>query len=156
MDVTEEPNIHCLKAAKGSPPFLSSYQILILDWFDHHPAPPPPKKSGDEFEYFIEMACNGMFGAGNNGLINPPLPDKSFVLKTAELVLINPRIHHLFQDLKILYDFAKEMPSDSLRGRQALFAANAAINAYIPGDPSSLEPAGFPSWYFKFSFFFFF
>lgn len=37
-------------------------------------------KGGETVELYIEMACNGMFGAGKNGLINPPEEDRKFQL----------------------------------------------------------------------------
>jgi hypothetical protein len=36
-------------------------------------------RGGDPIQFYIEMACNGMFGAGN-GLIGPPDPNRFFNL----------------------------------------------------------------------------
>ena len=40
----------------------------------------------------------------------------------------------LLRDYSVVAEMATEMPHDSVRGRQALFAANAAINAIHPDD----------------------
>jgi alpha-mannosidase len=37
-------------------------------------------KGGETIHLLVEMACNGMFGTGKNGLINPPQEDKTFLL----------------------------------------------------------------------------
>ena len=97
--------------------------------------------SGEDFRYLVEMACNGLFGAGKDGMINSPDPKKSFSLAKAELVVPNLRAAKLYQDVQILYEFAKEFPKDSLRGRQALFAANAVVNVHRHGDASSYDAA---------------
>lgn len=44
-------------------------------------------RGGDPIQFYIEMACNGMFGAGN-GLIGPPDPNRFFNLN--ELVCLTP------------------------------------------------------------------
>ena len=43
-------------------------------------------QGGEIIQFYIEMACNGMFGAGN-GLIGPPDPNRFFNLN--ELVCDN-------------------------------------------------------------------
>lgn len=37
-------------------------------------------KGGETIDLFIEMACNGMFGAGENDIINPPDENRQFRL----------------------------------------------------------------------------
>lgn len=39
--------------------------------------------------FYIEMACNAMFGNGWNGQINPPDPNRYFTLKKAEIALFD-------------------------------------------------------------------
>ena len=58
-------------------------------------------------EIFIEMACNGLFGAGNNGLIQPPNKDKYYVVKTVKLAVKDQEITHLIRDFEILIGFVK-------------------------------------------------
>lgn len=36
-------------------------------------------------DVYVEVACNGMFGVGGGGMIQPPDPHRSFSLAVAEL-----------------------------------------------------------------------
>ena len=40
-----------------------------------------------EREYFIEMACNTLFGAGKDGFINPPDPARKFLIRKCKPVV---------------------------------------------------------------------
>lgn len=51
----------------------------------HHLLTGAPRSGGEEFTLYVEMACNGMFGVGNGGMIQPPDPDRRFALAAAEL-----------------------------------------------------------------------
>jgi alpha-mannosidase len=91
-------------------------------------------KAGDTFNIFIEMACNGMFGVGNNGQINPPEPNRMFQLKTCEIAAIDQEASKLWFDFQIISGMARELPNESQRGCEALSVANAIINAFRPDD----------------------
>lgn len=52
------------------------------------------------------MACNTLFGAGN-GLINPPVPDKTFTLSQAEIAVFDRDVYQLMLDIETLHDMAK-------------------------------------------------
>lgn len=56
---------------------------------------------------YVEMACNGLFGGGDNGQINPPNVNKHFKLVTAKLVTIDRDVTALIRDLEILIDIVK-------------------------------------------------
>lgn len=56
---------------------------------------------------YVELACNGLFGAGKGSMIAPPDPDKKFSLQKAELVVFNREVHELLVDFEILLDMAK-------------------------------------------------
>jgi len=45
-------------------------------------------KGGETVELFVEMACNGMFGTGQNGLINPPDENRFFQLAKGKLQVL--------------------------------------------------------------------
>ncbi|CAG8529788.1 12341_t:CDS:10 [Funneliformis caledonium] len=94
-------------------------------------------KGGEKFEFYLEMACNGMFGNGSN-TINPPDPNRTFCLNTAELKVPNKDAWGLFYDFQIIRDMAKEIPEDSVRSAQALYVANNIINIFQPGDDKSI------------------
>jgi alpha-mannosidase len=88
-------------------------------------------------QFYIEMACNGMFGTGN-GLIGPPDPNRFFNLTAVDLAVPNKLAWNLLYDFQIILGMAKDLPEDSLRGSQALFCANNIINAFSPGDDASI------------------
>lgn len=55
----------------------------------------------------MELACNGLFGAGQGSMIAPPDPDRRFTLSKAELVVFNRDVYELLVDLEILLDMAQ-------------------------------------------------
>lgn len=59
------------------------------------------------FEVYIEMAANGMFGVGKDGMINPPDPDRKFSLSMAEIAVRDDNIQKIICDLKLLLSIAK-------------------------------------------------
>ena len=66
--------------------------ILPRDWRD-----------GKRHTFYIEMACNRMFGNAPGGdSIQPPIPDKYFALKVADIVAVNPDARALFIDFWII------------------------------------------------------
>ncbi|ORX47281.1 hypothetical protein BCR36DRAFT_584796 [Piromyces finnis] len=83
-------------------------------------------------EFYIEGACNGMFGNGDNGLINPPNPDRHFTLSKAEIATPNNEVWDLLYDFQIIASMAKNLPESSARGSQALYTANKIINIFDP------------------------
>jgi len=48
--------------------------------------PDAAKDSSSEY-FYVEMACNEMFGNGKGGMINPPDPHRSFTLSAAQIVI---------------------------------------------------------------------
>lgn len=56
---------------------------------------------------YIEMACNGLFGAGQGSMIAPVDPKKVFTLQRAELAIFNRDVQELLLDFEILYDMAR-------------------------------------------------
>ncbi|EFA80368.1 alpha-mannosidase [Heterostelium album PN500] len=85
--------------------------------------------SGNEkYHLMVEMACNGMFGVGKDGLINPCDPDKTFALSKCELAVFDNECYQLYTYFTMLYDIAKNFPEGSLRSNQALYVANNMIN----------------------------
>lgn len=77
--------------------------------------------------YYIEMACNGMFGAGEGSDIVPPNENKFFQLSRADIVVFNRDIFKIYTDLEMLYQMANQLPNDH-RGYQAMFIANEMMN----------------------------
>ena len=58
---------------------------------------------------YVEMAANGMFGAGKEGMINPPDPTRSFTLSMVEIAVFNRKAYEVIRDLKILLGMVKVM-----------------------------------------------
>ena len=59
------------------------------------------------FILYIEVAANGMFGVGRDGLINPPDEGKTFPLSVAEIAVFDQAVYDLLMDLTVLYDMSK-------------------------------------------------
>lgn len=79
-------------------------------------------------EFFIEMACNGLFGAGSPSMISAPDKDKMYTLKTADIAVFNRQVDSLVTDLRLLVNMAKELPADSQRSYEAMYTANEIVN----------------------------
>eukprot|EP01080_Neovahlkampfia_damariscottae_P006740 gene6740-10905_t len=97
--------------------------------------------SKDKQNFYLEMACNGMFGVGNEGMINAPDPNRSFSLKTAQIVVLDEKAFDVYMDFLVIYEMAKELPEDSTRGNQAMFTCNEMINQIDTSDPESWKNA---------------
>ncbi|KAJ3262095.1 Alpha-mannosidase 2C1 [Boothiomyces macroporosus] len=97
--------------------------------------------AGQKFTIYIEVGANGMFGAGFNGMINAPDPNKSFALKTVKLVCFNELARSIYWDLEVLLGIVKEMPVESQLGNDALFTANSIVNTIRNNEPATLVAA---------------
>ncbi|KAM4675500.1 alpha-mannosidase 2C1 [Discoglossus pictus] len=90
---------------------------------------------------YIEMACNGLFGADQGSMIAPADPHKKFSLQRTELVIFHRDVYELLLDFEILYDMAKLLGEDNQRSFQALYVANQMINVCDVTDPSTFSAA---------------
>jgi alpha-mannosidase len=79
-----------------------------------------------------------MFGNGNNGMIRPPDPDRSFTLATAELVCINVPVHGLFWDLECLHGLGISS-KDAATVANVVTAISRILNAVDLRDAESLR-----------------
>ena len=66
--------------------------------------------AGTQYELYIELACNGMFGCGGGGFIRAPDPDRTFTIAQAELAVHDNVGANLIADVTTLYDLARHMP----------------------------------------------
>ncbi|TSM52283.1 Alpha-mannosidase 2C1 [Bagarius yarrelli] len=73
---------------------------------------------------YVELACNGLFGAGNGSMISAPDPNRKYTLHRAELVVFNKDVQELLIDFEMLVDIVKVLGEGDQRGYQALFTAN--------------------------------
>ncbi|XP_068578630.1 alpha-mannosidase 2C1 isoform X1 [Cebidichthys violaceus] len=90
---------------------------------------------------YVEVACNGLFGAGQGSMIAAPDPNRKFSVQKAELVVFNRNVRELLTDFEMLIDIVKELGEGEQRGYQALFTVNEMVNLCDPSDPSSFSKA---------------
>ncbi|XP_075753510.1 alpha-mannosidase 2C1 [Pelodiscus sinensis] len=90
---------------------------------------------------YVEVACNGLFGAGKGSLIAPPDPEKKFTLNQAELVVFHRDVYELLVDFEILVDMAKFLGEENQRSFQALYVANQMVNLLDVTDPATFPAA---------------
>uniref|UniRef100_A0A8C4I933 alpha-mannosidase n=1 Tax=Dicentrarchus labrax TaxID=13489 RepID=A0A8C4I933_DICLA len=88
---------------------------------------------------YVEVACNGLFGAGEGSMIAAPDPNRMFSVQKAELVVFNREVRELLTDFEMLIDIVKELGEGEQRGYQALFTVNEMVNLCDPCDPSSFS-----------------
>ena len=94
-------------------------------------------RDGQEHTFYIEMACNGMFGNAPGGdSIQPPDPNKYFSLNTADIVAVDLEARQLYVDFWIIGDAAREFPGDSWEKHKALQVCNEIMDAFIAGHGS--------------------
>ncbi|KAL5402597.1 hypothetical protein PMIN03_010540 [Paraphaeosphaeria minitans] len=94
---------------------------------------PKAFRDGNEHTFYVEVACNGMFGNGNGGSIQPPDPNRSFRLHVVEIQAINLEARALRYDFWELGDAAREFPEDSVEKHEAQHVCDRIINAFIAG-----------------------
>lgn len=93
---------------------------------------------GKSHTFYVEMACNGMFGNADGDSIQPPNPNKSFRLDMADIVAINLVARGLWVDQWEIGDAAREFPSESWQQHKALTVINKIIETFEIGSQESL------------------
>ncbi|RKP25625.1 galactose mutarotase-like domain-containing protein [Syncephalis pseudoplumigaleata] len=94
--------------------------------------------SGKPYRFYVEMACNGLFGAGIN-FIGPPDENRQFYVNTSDIVVPNRLAWSLYYDFQIIRDAASNLPADSEAAAKALKVGNDIVNAFVTGSDESLE-----------------
>ena len=59
------------------------------------------------YTLYVEMAANGMFGAGKDGLINAPDLSRKYTLSMAEVAVFDTAYYQVLMDLTVIIDLAK-------------------------------------------------
>jgi alpha-mannosidase len=62
---------------------------------------PKSWRDGKEHIFYVEMACNGMFGNAIGDSIQPPPPDRYYQLHTADIMAVDLEARGLFVDFWI-------------------------------------------------------
>lgn len=91
---------------------------------------------GKAHSFYIEMACNHMFGNAIGDNIQPPPKDRYYTLWKAEIAAINMDARMLHMDFWILGDAAREFPEDSWESHKAFENCNRIMDTFIAGDGS--------------------
>uniref|UniRef100_A0A667YA75 alpha-mannosidase n=1 Tax=Myripristis murdjan TaxID=586833 RepID=A0A667YA75_9TELE len=90
---------------------------------------------------YVELACNGLFGAGQGSMIAAPDPNRKYSVQKAELVVFNRDVRELLTDFEMLIDIVKQLGEGEQRGYQALFTVNEMVNLCDPTKASSYSKA---------------
>ncbi|OAK93569.1 hypothetical protein IQ06DRAFT_287993 [Phaeosphaeriaceae sp. SRC1lsM3a] len=99
---------------------------------------PESFRDGKEHTFYIEMACNGMFGNAPGGdSIQPPDPNRYYPLHTADIVAVNLEARALYFDFWEISDAAREFPEDSVQAHDAQQVANRIMDTFIAGGGSN-------------------
>lgn len=93
---------------------------------------------GESILLYVETTCNGLFGAGRGGDIEPPNPDKWYALDECCVSVFDEAAWDLIHDLTCLEGLAKDLP-EGPRREQALHVANNVINAVVIDNPSTYQ-----------------
>jgi alpha-mannosidase len=107
-----------------------------------------PKSWKGKKTFYVEASMNGMFGCANgndllemahpgNDPIQPPNPDRQFLLETAELVAPNPVAWDLYWDFVVISDVARTYGTNTCEAQRCLAVANDIVNAFRRNDPST-------------------
>lgn len=98
---------------------------------------PDSFRDGKPHTFYIEMACNGMFGNAPGGdSIQPPNPNRYFQLFKAEVVAVNLQARQLYIDFWIVGDAAREFPESSWESHEALQICNKIMDKFVAGNGS--------------------
>lgn len=94
---------------------------------------------GKEHTFYVEMACNKMFGNAPGGdSIQPPDPNKYYTLHQADIKDVNLAVRGLYIDFWQIGDAAREFAEDSWQRHRALQVCNTIIDTFI-ADSGSQE-----------------
>eukprot|EP00189_Rhodosorus_marinus_P000563 CAMPEP_0113958740 /NCGR_PEP_ID=MMETSP0011_2-20120614/3670_1 /TAXON_ID=101924 /ORGANISM="Rhodosorus marinus" /LENGTH=968 /DNA_ID=CAMNT_0000969801 /DNA_START=354 /DNA_END=3257 /DNA_ORIENTATION=+ /assembly_acc=CAM_ASM_000156 len=96
---------------------------------DNYPLFHEVPSGGAEVVVYVEMACNGLFGAGRGGDIEPPDPDCSYTLSECGVSTFDAEAWQLLQRVTFLEGCATSLPVGSTLKQTALHCANRVINA---------------------------
>ncbi|OXA64483.1 alpha-mannosidase 2C1 isoform X2 [Folsomia candida] len=87
----------------------------------------------DRREFYVEMACNDMFGAGAGDMIAPEDRNRFYGFGRVDLVIFNRENFNLRVDIDMLYQMADRL-GDSHIGYQAMFVANEIVTTLQDSD----------------------
>jgi len=80
----------------------------------------PRARGGERQTFFVEVACNQLFGESNKLELGK--------LTQAEIAVFDREVWDFLWDYTLIADMARQLPTQTPRAAQALWAANAIIN----------------------------
>ena len=89
-----------------------------------------------EFHFYVEFACNRLFGNGSHGDISPSDDNKTYSISNIEIVLINTHIYELQQDFRFLKMLFNDLPDGEMKNK-ALNTAHDMITLFMAEDSST-------------------
>ncbi|BFZ55841.1 Glycoside hydrolase, 38 vacuolar alpha mannosidase [Savitreella phatthalungensis] len=88
---------------------------------------------------FIEQSCNGLFGNGQNGTIQPPTDGRYFELRQCAVAVPNLAAVALWYDFEIIRDCSDKLPPDSRDSWLALDVCTRIMDAFDRDKAESIE-----------------
>ncbi len=82
-------------------------------------------KGSERIDLQVEIACNNLFGVEGE----PAAIEQVGILRQAEIAVFDRDAWDLYWDFKVIADMAEYLPLNTPRGGQALYTANAMVNA---------------------------
>eukprot|EP00177_Eucheuma_denticulatum_P008677 GFKZ01015775.1.p1 GENE.GFKZ01015775.1~~GFKZ01015775.1.p1 ORF type:complete len:1183 (-),score=165.02 GFKZ01015775.1:2165-5713(-) len=93
---------------------------------------------GEKLTLYLEIACNGLFGAGRGGQIEPPDMNRRYELDECCLAVFDPTAWGVLNDLTVLSGLVDELPEEARKAR-ALHVANEVINVVNLSEPETFQ-----------------
>lgn len=91
------------------------------------------------YTFYVEMACNDMFGSGQSDYLTPEDNRYNFALNVAQIATRDIELYDFYINFRIIADIALLMNKDTQRAADALYVANNIINNFNWGDRNSLS-----------------
>jgi alpha-mannosidase len=91
--------------------------------------------------FFVEMACNDLFGNGDGGMIRPANLNRMFTLSMVEMIEIDMDAYELYWDMKTLYSLGAHLEDGSSISVACVTLACSVINSVNLHSSESLRQA---------------
>ena len=91
-------------------------------------------RGGERITLYVEAACNQIIDSSG-------LAEFLGILRMAEIAVFDRRVWDLIMDFTVIAEMAVELPQNTPRAAQALFAGNEMINMINLDDPSTWQRA---------------
>ncbi len=93
-------------------------------------------KTQSDFHFYIEFACNRLFGNGKHGDISPSDDTKRYTLNNLEIRVVNSHIEALEYDFKFLKQLMNDLNESEIKNK-ALNTAHEMLTMFMAEDKST-------------------